>query len=151
MGLYQEWKIYKINQYFDGQSSTFSKQWLEKSFVTKGILFPQSHLSGLMSKKSDTVMFYDEEYIAVLDRHVVMNDIEKMAASTAKKQAKSNGKNGEKTPKKKEDVISDSVNVLRLSKRYEQLAFLGTLIPENTDDVTSPLVAVEVKPHMFDN
>merc|ERR1712150_244318 len=75
------------------------KQWLEKSFVTKGILFPQSHLSGLMSKKTDTVMFYDEEYIAVLDRHVVMNDIEKMAASTAKKQAKSNG---EKTPKKKE-------------------------------------------------
>ena len=74
-----------------------------------------------------------------------------MTASTAKKQAKSNGKNGEKTPKKKEDVISDSVNVLRLSKRYEQLAFLGTLTPENTDDVTSPLVAVEVKPHMFDN
>ena len=144
-------KYTKLTNILMDNLSLLPKQWLQKSYVTKGILFPQSHLSGLMSKKSDTVIFYDEEYIAVLDRQVVMNDIEKMTASTAKKQAKSNGKPGEKTPKKKEELLSDSVNVLRLSKRYEQLAFLGTLTPENTDDVTSPLVAVEVKPHMFDN
>ena len=97
-----------------------------------------------MSKKSDTIMFYDEEYVAVLDRHSFVNDIEKMAPAAKKKVTKSN----EKSSKKESN---QSVHVLRLSKRYEQLAFLGTLFPENKDDLISPLVAVEVKPQVFES
>ena len=122
------------------------ENWLKKTHVTKGIVFPQAHLSGLMSKKSDTILFYDEEYIAVLDRHFVMNDIEKMVSvSPTKKQAKNNDQKSNKTK------IQSFPNILRLSKRYEHLAFLGTLIPENNDDLTAPIVAVEVKPQVFES
>lgn len=125
-----------------------TKQWKKKAKPTQGIIFPQAHLSGLMSKKSDTIMFYDEEFIAVLDRHSVMNPEASMPSSSkmAKKGASADTMvNGTPTSK------GGNNEGLRMSKRYEHLVFLDTLPPENTDDITCPLVAVEVKPQVLES
>ena len=119
------------------------KDWRLKHKTTKGILFPQSHLSGNLAKKNDTILFYDEELIGVLDRNIVM-DISKGVLPTASKQAKTDKKS------KNQDLNDISKSVLRLSKRYEHLVFLGALEAENMEDMSQPLVAVEVKPHVLE-
>ena len=87
-------------------------------------------------------MFYDEQFISVLDRPALMNT---SAVPSASKQSK------KETSKdsKKIDTETMKKSVLRLSKRYEYLVFMGTLIPENDEELTSPLVAVEVKPQVL--
>ena len=125
------------------------KEWNTKAYPTKGILFPQAHLkSGILSKKSDTILFYDEQLISVLDRPALMNCTAGVVPS-ASKQTKKEGLNKENIAKKCADVEALKKSVMRLSKRYEYLVFMGTLTPENDEDLTSPLVAVEVKPQVL--
>ena len=121
-------------------------EWRFKNKVTRGILFPQAHLAGILSKKSDTILFYDDEFIAILDRNVLTNQT---PLPTLSKQAK---KGSENTNKRADfDNLKKNGGVMRLAKRYEHLIFMGILPPENKEDLTCPLVAVEVKPQSLES
>ena len=138
-------KYTKLTNTLQENATLIPKEWKNKVYPTRGILFPQAHLkSGILSKKVDTIMFYDEQLISVLDRSTLMNSV----VPNASKQVKKEGNNKDV---KKTDVDTLKKSVLRLSKRYEYLVFLATLMPENEEDLTSPLVAVEVKPQVLQN
>ena len=136
-------KYTKLTNTILEQRQVLPKEWKNKHKTTKGILFPQSHLNGNLAKKNDTIIFYDEEFIGVLDKTIVM-DIAKGVLPTSNKQAKTDKKT------KNQDLNHISKEVLRLSKRYEHLVFLGALKAENMEDATCPLVAVEVKPQVLE-
>ena len=135
-------KYTKLTNTLQENDTLISREWKNKVFPTRGILFPQSHLkSGILGKKHDTIIFYDEQYISVLDRPILMNAVVPSASKQAKKEDSKNNK--------KSDVENLRKSVLRMSKRYEHLVFLATLAPENDEDLTSPLVAIEVKPQVL--
>jgi len=142
-------KYTKLTMTLHENEELIPKEWKTKAYPTKVILFPQAHLkSGILSKKSDTILFYDEQLISVLDRPALMNCTAGVVPS-ASKQTKKEGLIKDSTTAKKSDVEALKKSVLRLSKRYEYLVFMGTLTPENDEDLTSPLVAVEVKPQVL--
>ena len=91
-------------------------------------------------------MFYDDKYVSVLDRHAVMSytDQSQSRAKKSKKATNQVGRRGEGQEQK------EHVTFLNMTQRYEHLAFLGALPPETSDDVNCPLVAVEVRPQLFE-
>lgn len=133
-------KYTKLSQKLEENVNLIPKEWWQKSKPTLGILFPQAHLSaGILSKKTDTIMFYDQDSVAVLDRQNLMNE---NGSASASKQLKKGGHT-----EKKEDFS----HVMRLTKCYQHLVFLATLPPESNQDLTCPLVAVEVKPQTLES
>ena len=120
------------------------KDWKTKTNTTKGILFPQSHLpKSMVEFKNDTIIFYDEKFISVLDRSVV-DDISKGIFPTSTKQAKVEG---QKKSKSQEEI---GKNILRMSTKYSHLVCLASLKPEHDKDPTCPLLAIEVKPEVLE-
>ncbi len=131
-------KYTKLTTILHENKKRLPEAWRTKKLSTRGILFPQSHLGGLLAKKSDTIMFYDDKYVSVLDRHSVMNN----SFTNEHKIKKAKKEDG----KPSSDKDSDVVELMRMTQRYEHLAFLSTLPPENGDDLNSALVVIEVKP-----
>ncbi len=135
-------KYTKFTNRLQDCANALPKEWRWKSNPTLGILFPQSHLSGMLSKKTDTILLYDCEMIAILDRNVLMN--ENQGLPQASKQAKND------SSKKVDEKSLSQSGVMRISHKFKHLLFMGTLKADSEDDLTCPLVAVEVKPNVFE-
>jgi hypothetical protein len=163
-------KYTKLTSILHENEDKLPRNWINKSRTTKGVLFPQGHLGGLIGKKSDTIMFYDEQLIAVLDRSSVMNDTGSASSSKQTRKsilATSNSTPGRNSPMRNSPMKNspmknspmkatapiDTKDWMRVTaKRFEHLIYLGTLNPaDNSDDLTCPLVAVEVKPQTMES